>query len=135
LAGEVRVRRRSGAPHAAAGPARELPRGIRRPVDDSGDLVERHPEHVVQHEGQALGRRQRVEHDEQRQADRVGEERLVLWIGFEVGADDGLRQPAADVVLTARTARAQEVEADAGHDRRQPRPQVVHRSRVRTAEL
>ena len=51
-----------------------------RAVDDRCDLVERQPEQVVQHEGQPLGRRERLEHDEQREADRVGEQRFVLGV-------------------------------------------------------
>jgi len=34
-------------------------------LDHRGDLLERHGEHVVQHEGEPLGRRQRVEHHQQ----------------------------------------------------------------------
>jgi hypothetical protein len=59
---------------------RELPRRRRRAIDDRRDLVERDPEHVVPHEGEPLGRRQRLEHHEQGQTDRVGEERLVLGL-------------------------------------------------------
>ena len=44
------------------------------------DLVERDREDVVEDEGDSLGRGQRVEHDEQRQPDRVGEEGLVLGV-------------------------------------------------------
>ena len=46
----VGIRLRRGATHAAAGATRELTRGCRRAVDDRGDLLERHAEHVVQHE-------------------------------------------------------------------------------------
>ena len=42
---------------AATGTARELARGRRRPADDRGDLVERHREDVVQHEGDPFGGR------------------------------------------------------------------------------
>lgn len=53
----------------------------RRPVNSplAGDLGERDTEHV-QHEGQSLGRRQRLEHDEQCGADRVGEYGVPLGI-------------------------------------------------------
>jgi hypothetical protein len=46
-----------------------LPGRRLRAVDDWGDLLEWHPEHVVQHEREALNRRQRFEHDQQRQTD------------------------------------------------------------------
>jgi hypothetical protein len=35
----------------------------------------------VQHERQPLGRRQRLEHDEQRETDRVGPQHFVLGVG------------------------------------------------------
>ena len=60
--------------------ARELTSRGRRASDDRGDLLERHPEHVVQDEGEALGRCQRLEHDEQREPDRVGQQRLVVRV-------------------------------------------------------
>jgi hypothetical protein len=104
-----------------------LPRRLGRPVDDLRDLVERDAEPVVELEGEPLGRRQRLEDDEQREPDRVGEQRLVLRIGLEVGADDRLREPAADVVLAARATRAEQVETDTGDDRRQPRAQILDR--------
>src|SRR5438034_8203547 len=56
--------------HPPAGAAGELARRGRRAADDRGDLVERHVEHVVQDEREPLGRAERVEDDQQRQADR-----------------------------------------------------------------
>ena len=49
-------------------------------VNDPTDLVERDAEHVVQYEREALRRRQRVEHDLQRQPDPIGNEGLLLGI-------------------------------------------------------
>lgn len=43
--------------------------------------VEGEGEHVVQHEGEPLGGAQMFEHDQQRQPDRVGEQRLLLRVG------------------------------------------------------
>ena len=76
----------------AARPAGELARRLGRAVDDRRDLVERHGEHVVQHEREPLGRRQRLEHDEQREPDRVGQQRLVLGVGAVGAVDDRLGQ-------------------------------------------
>ncbi len=45
------------------GPAGQLLRGRRRPVQQAGDRLERHGEHVVQHEGDALLGREAVEND------------------------------------------------------------------------
>ena len=67
---------RVGALHPSAGAARELSGRRRRAADDGRDLVERHAERVVQHEREPLGRREEIEHDEQRGPDRVGEQRL-----------------------------------------------------------
>ena len=81
--GRRRARRRALDP--AAGPAGQLPGRGRGAVQDRGDLLERHGEHVVQHERQPLGRGQRVQHHQQRQPDRVGQQRLVLGVAA-VGA-------------------------------------------------
>ena len=64
----------------ATGTARELPRRGRRPADDRGDLVERHGEDVVQHEGDPFGGRQRVEDDEHGEPDRVAQQGFLLGI-------------------------------------------------------
>jgi hypothetical protein len=52
-----------GSAHPAACTAGELPR-VRRAPDDGRDLVEGHPEHVVQHEGQTFDGIEPVEDDE-----------------------------------------------------------------------
>ena len=75
---EARLGVQRRALHTAASSARELTRGVGRAVEDGGDLVEWDAEHVVEHEGEPLARRQRLEHDEQRQADRVCDQHLVL---------------------------------------------------------
>ena len=87
----------------------------------------------MQDEREPLGGRERVEHDEQREADRIGEQRLLLGIVFPVDAHHGLRQPAAEIVLAARAA-AQHVERDARDHRRQPSAEVGNRVRVRPAQ-
>jgi hypothetical protein len=80
----------------------------------------------VQDEGEPLGRSQRVENDQQREPDGVRKNGLVLLDRPVFDRDDRLRQPRADVVLAARAARAQHVEADARHDRGQPAAEVRH---------
>ena len=87
----------------------------------------------MQDEGESLRRRQRVEHDEQREADRVGEERLVLG-AVRRQRDDRLRELRADEVLATRAAGAQQVEADAGDDRRQPAAHVLDLARLGAVE-
>jgi hypothetical protein len=76
----------------------------------------------MEDEGQALGRRQRVEHHEERGAHGVGQDRLVLR-----RVDDERRRRCAVAFGQCLPSRAgpQHVERDAGHDRRQPAAQVV----------
>ena len=106
--------------------------GVRSTI--GGDLLERHAEHVVQDEGEALGGGQRLEHDEQGEPDRVGQLGLVGRVGVLAGADDRLGQRRAHEVLAPRAARAQHVQAHAADDRRQPAAQVVDRLGVGAAE-
>ena len=121
-------------PARGARAARELPRRGRRATDDRRDLVERHREHVVQHEREPLGRRQRLEHDQQREADRVGEHRLAARDRRPPPGRDRFWQPRVQRLLAPRLARAQHVQADARDHRRQPAAQVVDTARVGAAE-
>src|SRR5829696_1684845 len=66
--------------YPAAGPAGKLPRGVGSAPNDGSDLVEGHGEHVMQHEGEPLGGSQGLQNDQQRQADRVGQQRFVLRV-------------------------------------------------------
>ena len=104
LFGERGVRDRRGGAHPPAGAAGQLPGRRGRAVDDRGDLLERHREHVMQDERQPLGRAQRFEHHQQRQADRVREQRLVLGVDAVGGVHDRVREMDA-IVCSCRTAR------------------------------
>ena len=75
LGGQVGVGNGGGATDAATGAAGELARRLGRASDDRRDLLERHGEHVMQDEGEAFSGRERLEHDQQREADGVGEQR------------------------------------------------------------
>ena len=79
----------------------------------------------MEHERQAFRRGQRLQHGHQRQADGVGEQRLVL--GFHgVGAvDHGVGHVHLQGFLGVGAAGAQDVEADPGDDGRQPAAEVV----------
>ena len=125
LGGEVCVRDRIGAAHAPARPARELPRRLGRALHDRGDLLERHGEHVVQDEGQPFGRGQPLEHDQQRQTHRVGEQRLVLGVGAAGRVDDRVGNVHVERLLAPRSAGAEHVQRDPGDDRRQPAAEVL----------
>jgi len=81
LAGQVGGAIRAGrAADPAPGPAGQLPRRVRRAPEHGRHLGERHGEQVVQDEREPFGRRERVQHDQQREADRVREHGLVLRI-------------------------------------------------------
>ena len=62
-------------------PPRELAAGADRPADGVGDLVERHGEHVVQHERDPLRRAQPPQHLQQRGTDLVVEGDAVGGVG------------------------------------------------------
>jgi hypothetical protein len=108
-------------------------RRVRRALDDRCDLLERHREHVVQHEREPLRRAQRLKHDQQREPDRVGQQRFVLGIGPVGRVDDRVRHVHVQRLLAARVARAQHVQCHARHDRGQPRPEVLDLAGVGTA--
>jgi len=65
-----------------------LSRRGRGSLDHRGDLLERHGEHVVQHEREPLRGRQRLEHHQQSQPDRVGQQCFVLRVYTVLVADD-----------------------------------------------
>ena len=107
--------------HPASRAAGELPGGRCAAPDDRRDLVERHGEHVVQHEGDALGGRQRVEHDQQGEADGVGQQRLLLGIGRRGGDRRPARARRGRTAPRGRDrARLQHVQAHPRDDRGQP---------------
>ena len=114
-----------GSLDAAAGPAGELPGRLGRASDHGGDLVERQVEHVVEHEGEALRRPQGVDHDLEGEADRVGEQHLLLGVGSVGGAHDRVRDVGLEWLLQMRVPGTEQVEADPGDDRREPGLQVV----------
>ena len=124
LGHQVGVRVGRGLVDAAPRPAGQLAGGLRRPLDDRRDLVERHGEHVVQHERQPLGRRQGVQHHEQRHSHRVGQHRLVLGIDFADRIDDGIRHLGDEFFGGPRPAAAQRVQADPCHHCGQPGVEV-----------
>jgi hypothetical protein len=99
---------------------------VRRPAHDRPDLAERHPEQVVQDERQPFGRGQPLQHDQQRQPDRVRGQRLVLGVGLVVVADDRVGHAHVQRLFSPGRPRAEHVQADPPGDRGQPRRQVDH---------
>jgi hypothetical protein len=123
-----------GAADTAAGAAGELARRVGRALEYRGDLSEGDGEHVVQDEGESFGGGERLEHDQERQADRVGEQCLVLGVGALGGVDDRVWDARVQGLLAAGLARAEHVQRDARDDRGQPRAEVLDLARLGAAE-
>ena len=126
---EVGVRRRRRAAHASPGAAGQLARRRRRAPDDRRDLVERHAEHVVQHEREPLGRASASRARRAapaRPSRRCSASLLRVAASSSVTIGSGSQMPTESSRRARR--RAQHVEADAADDRRQP-PAEVRRPR------
>ena len=134
LGAEVGVRERRGTADAAAGTARELPSRVGRALHDRRDLLERHREHVVQDERESLGGSEGLEHDQEREADRVGQQSLVLGVGAVGGIDDRVGHVHVERLLTPRLARSEHVQRDARDHCRQPCSEVLDLAPIGAAE-
>lgn len=118
----------------ATSAAGELSRGRLGAIDDRGDLLERHVERVVENDRQPFCGGERVEHDQQSQADRVRDQRFVLGVDGVDRGDDRVGHVRADRLLASRGTGAQDVEADPSDDGREPRTQIVHLAGVGAAQ-
>jgi hypothetical protein len=78
-----------------------------------------------------LRRFQGVEHDQQGQADRVGDQGLVLRVAAGGRADDRVGHAHVERLLPPGRAGSQQVERDPPDDRGQPGTQVVDLVAVR----
>ena len=67
--------------HVLAGAVGHLPDGGLAAVQRRGDLGDRHPEDLAEHEDRPLGRGQRLQHDEQGQRDLLAQLGGVLGLG------------------------------------------------------
>ncbi len=89
----------------------------------------------MQHEREPFSGIQRVEDHEQRETNRIGHKRFLLGIDYAVTVRDRRRElPRLQRLLTARLARAQQVEANPRDDGRQPAIKVRHRTHVGPAD-
>jgi hypothetical protein len=111
------VRSRSRALHRPACSARELPGRGWGPPDQRGDLLERQVEHIVQHEGEALGGTQRFKHHEQREPNRIAEQRILFGVGLALAADHGVGHAKAGRLLGTGLSGLECVQAHARNDR------------------
>jgi hypothetical protein len=111
-----------------------LARRVGRAVEDGADLVEGNREHVVKDVGEPLCRRQRLEHDEQGEADGVDEQGLVLGVDAVCGVDDRVRQVCIEWLLTSRPVCAEHVERHAPDHGDKPGFEILDLVGVRAAE-
>jgi hypothetical protein len=88
----------------------------------------------VQHEGHTLGRRQRLQHHQHRQADRIGQQGFLLRFEATRLFPGARSRRLVEPLLAARFARTQHVEADPRRHRRQPAAQIVDTAGVAAAE-
>jgi hypothetical protein len=88
----------------------------------------------VQHERESLRRGQRVQHREQRQSDRIRQQRLVLGIDPVRPVDERIGKPACERLLAPRLAGAEHVQRDPGDNGRQPGAEVLEPARVGAVE-
>jgi hypothetical protein len=88
----------------------------------------------VEHEGEPLGRRQGVQHHQQRQPDPLGQQRLLLGVAAALGADDRVGHAQVEGLLAPGPAAAEHVQAHPGHHRGQPAAQVLDPAGVGAAE-
>jgi hypothetical protein len=79
----------------------------------------------VEHERQALGRREGVEHHEQGEAHGVLHQHAVLGVGRRLGVDDRVGEAGVEPVLAPGRPGPQQVEAHTGDDRGEPAADVV----------
>jgi len=68
------------APYPLTGPAGQLLGRHGRPVDHNSDVLERHGEQVMEHEGHALWWGEAIQHDEQGETDRLRQDGLLLGL-------------------------------------------------------
>jgi hypothetical protein len=107
----------------------DLADGRRALADGGGDLVVAHAERLAQDEDGAFGRRQRLQHEHQRHRHALRELDVIRHVR---GGEQRLRQPLADVRLSAPLHRAQPVERLPAGDPHQVGALVAH---LRTVDL
>ena len=108
--------------HMGAGPAGQLPARGLIAADGLGDLVEFHPEHVMQQERRALQRRQPLQRHHQRQGD------IVHLVRF--GGEHRLGQPGPDIDFALLPRRFQHIQTKPCDHLAQPRFRLAHRGAV-----
>ncbi len=122
--------------HPAARGEGQLPAGAGRPAGDLGDVGEGKAEDVVQDERDPLGRRHRVQHDQERHADRLVQgdpvRRVRGAVDRAAAAPFGrlghrFRHPLPHIAFPPGPSRAEQVETDPAGHLAQPRARHLDR--------
>ena len=88
----------------------------------------------MEHEREPLRWRERVEHNQEGEADRVGEYGFVLGLRHGIGADQGIGNVAVECLLPSHVPSSQHVQAYPGNNRREPAAEVLDLARVGPAD-
>jgi hypothetical protein len=105
-----------------------------RPAHDWRHLVGRDGEHVVQHQCDTLGRRQPIQHDEQRSPHRLGQQRLLVD-GPARAVRGGENMVVGQRDLVTALPRPELIQALPSDDCGQPAAEVPHLAQVGFAGL
>jgi hypothetical protein len=132
---EIPIRSRWRSPHLAASSTGELSGCWDFPLQHERNLVERDGEEIMEHKGEALGWRKRVQDDQQRKANRVGKLRFFLGVDPTRISGDGLGQGCFQGLLAPHFTRAQHIKANPGDRPRQPCTRVLERASVCSDEV
>src|SRR3546814_10952027 len=91
--------------------------------DRLGQLLIAEPEHLVEHEDRALGRGERLEHQQHRRREAVGERHILRNVR---AGQEWLGQPRTDIVLPATRGRPHLVQRRTGDDPDQEGPRIPY---------
>src|SRR5215472_11242294 len=134
LPGEVAVVCRLDRLDFSARPARDHHGRGRRTLEDLGDVIERHGEHVMEYEREPFGGLQRIKHHHECEADRVGEQCLLLRVILVCRHVDQLWCVLVEWLLAACGSRAKHVQADPANNGGQPAAKVLDSADVRAGK-
>ncbi len=88
----------------------------------------------MQYERHALGRGQRIQHDQHGRADRIGQQHFVFRTGTGIGGGQRRVRHQVHRFLAAHLARTQQIQRQPGHHRRQPTGEIADLGRVGTIQ-
>ena len=109
-----------------------MPRCSWSAADDGRDLFEGHVKHVVQHERNPFSRGELLQHNQQCEADRVGDQFRLFEIHHLLCSHLSVRERLKG--LLARFSSTQHIEADPRDDSGQPPAEIIDTMNSRAAE-